>query len=213
MKFETMRFHQHWALKGPNILVNINEHNIMWAWGKGLYTDCSFSVTWSLKLPAFVFSIAPVILKTGCTMIRRITSPRHEFLEDHNESEVGGIPRHWMDQQVFNKFVQKKLFHSSSDLVHGLYEKQLFPNVRVNIQAIKLLRIRILNPIIVAHGMNYFWLRAHERHQQRPPMGWMERNVSCVIGSFDISMILRTNFSNQGLWPISIPLACCLQFA
>ena len=73
-----------------------------------------------------------------------------------------------MDQQVFNKFVQKKLFHSSSDLVHGLYEKQLFRNVRVSIPAIKPLRIRILNPIIVAHGMNYFWLRAHERQQQRP---------------------------------------------
>ena len=93
--------------------------------------------------------------------------PRHEFLEDHNESEVGGIPRHWMDQQVFNKFVQKKMFHSSSDLVHGLYKKQLFwnpvrksPEEKVQPQPV---RIRILDPLIVAHGMNYFWLRAHER--------------------------------------------------
>ncbi len=91
---------------------------------------------------------------------------RYEFLEDHNESEVGGIPRHWMDQQVFNKFVQKKIFHASSDLVHGLYESQVFWNPRSLVRETNPVRIRILNPVIVAHGMNYFWLRAHERPGQ-----------------------------------------------
>ncbi|CAJ1450528.1 unnamed protein product [Effrenium voratum] len=100
-------------------------------------------------------------INTGCIFVNASSRTEQflkEFLEDHNETEVGGIPRHWMDQQVFNKFVERRI---SRDLVHGLYESQVFRNGAER-PAVVPLRIRILDPAVVAHGMNYFWLRAHE---------------------------------------------------
>eukprot|EP00930_Biecheleria_cincta_P015603 TRINITY_DN12956_c0_g1_i1.p1 TRINITY_DN12956_c0_g1~~TRINITY_DN12956_c0_g1_i1.p1 ORF type:complete len:1182 (+),score=143.87 TRINITY_DN12956_c0_g1_i1:64-3546(+) len=86
-----------------------------------------------------------------------------KFLQAHNESDVGGIARHWMDQQVFNKYVEQHMLHSKGDLVHSFYGEHL---VVRNIQATQTIKrpikIRILDPVVVAHGMNYFWLRAHD---------------------------------------------------
>ncbi|CAE7197434.1 rskn-1 [Symbiodinium natans] len=103
-------------------------------------------------------------INTGCIFVKasvRTKAFLYEFLEHHNESEVGGLLRHWMDQQVFNKFVEHRLFHSSADLIHGLYGHQVFRNVRAQKIATPI-RLRILDPKVVSHGMNYFWLRAHE---------------------------------------------------
>eukprot|EP00438_Fugacium_kawagutii_P024032 Skav212895 [mRNA] locus=scaffold374:21753:26353:+ [translate_table: standard] len=135
---------------------------------QALKRDADFEVTTDHFWPELhlwqYWTRAEEHINTGCIFVAQM---KQEFLEDHNESEVGVIPRHWMDQQVFNKFVQKKMFQSSSDLLHGLYgEQHVYWNPRVSVRATKPIRIRILDPITVAHGMNYFWLRAHQRPGQ-----------------------------------------------
>ncbi|CAE7774913.1 rskn-1 [Symbiodinium sp. CCMP2592] len=110
-------------------------------------------------------------INTGCIFVKasvRTKAFLYEFLEHHNESEVGGLQRHWMDQQVFNKFVEHRLFHSTADLVHGLYGNQVFRNIRAQ-QTAQPIRLRVLDPKVIAHGMNFFWLRAHEGAGQKSP--------------------------------------------
>eukprot|EP00928_Gymnodinium_smaydae_P036115 TRINITY_DN25290_c0_g1_i1.p1 TRINITY_DN25290_c0_g1~~TRINITY_DN25290_c0_g1_i1.p1 ORF type:complete len:808 (-),score=99.97 TRINITY_DN25290_c0_g1_i1:277-2547(-) len=107
-------------------------------------------------------------INTGFIFVR--ASPRTaafltKFLKEHAEPSVAGIPRHWMDQQVFNKFVIRYMLHGKGrEVVHGLYEDQVFRHDGARaVESVdeRPTRIRILDPAVVAHGMNYFWLRAH----------------------------------------------------
>eukprot|EP00928_Gymnodinium_smaydae_P035940 TRINITY_DN25202_c0_g1_i1.p1 TRINITY_DN25202_c0_g1~~TRINITY_DN25202_c0_g1_i1.p1 ORF type:complete len:1193 (-),score=124.46 TRINITY_DN25202_c0_g1_i1:48-3605(-) len=85
-----------------------------------------------------------------------------EFLNLNWESEQGGVQRDGMDQRVFNHFIVRKMaadvpvvFARYCDLTYGR-RQQIVPPAPFR-QA----SIRILDPTQIAHGMNFFWRRAH----------------------------------------------------
>eukprot|EP00927_Polykrikos_kofoidii_P045432 TRINITY_DN39412_c0_g1_i1.p1 TRINITY_DN39412_c0_g1~~TRINITY_DN39412_c0_g1_i1.p1 ORF type:complete len:1097 (-),score=171.44 TRINITY_DN39412_c0_g1_i1:256-3147(-) len=104
-------------------------------------------------------------INTGFVFVRPSLPVRaliHDFLHANWDSEQGGVQRDGMDQRVFNHFVVRRM---SSDVptVYGVYGDQVFgrPQQIVPLAPMRQVRIRILNPARISHGMNFFWRRAH----------------------------------------------------
>ncbi|CAE8656531.1 unnamed protein product [Polarella glacialis] len=101
-----------------------------------------------------------------------------EFLEEYNESMIAGIERDSFDQRSFCRFVKQRLFHMDSDPVHALYGvDQVFRNDAARHKTQQPLRIRALDPVVFAHGMNFFWLRAHTAPGRQKTLATVHANA------------------------------------
>ncbi|CAJ1392759.1 unnamed protein product [Effrenium voratum] len=85
-----------------------------------------------------------------------------DFLDLNWESEQGGVRRDGMDQRVFNHFIVRQM-SADIPLVVGRYQDLSFGRAQSIVPAWpwRQVNIRILDPARIAHGMNFFWRRAH----------------------------------------------------
>lgn len=104
-------------------------------------------------------------INTGFVLVRPTAAVRaliSDFMEANWEYEHGGVMRDAMDQRVFNHFIVQRM---SADVptVFGRYENLTFGRRQqiVPPSGFRQVAIRILNPARIAHGMNFFWRRAH----------------------------------------------------
>ncbi|CAE8643385.1 unnamed protein product [Polarella glacialis] len=106
-------------------------------------------------------------LNTGCIFAQASKLAEYfllEFLEEHDEPMIAGIQRDPMDQRVFARFVMHHVSQTDTDrvlVVYGVDQARVFRNAEASRKVEQPLRIRVLDPVVFAHGMNYFWLRAH----------------------------------------------------
>ncbi|CAE8598063.1 unnamed protein product [Polarella glacialis] len=104
-------------------------------------------------------------INTGFVLVRPAEPVRFliaDFLEENWLSEQGSVRRDGMDQRVFNHFIVRRM---SADVpqVIGRYGDATWgrPQQIVPTWPMRQVSIRILNPARIAHGMNFFWRRAH----------------------------------------------------
>ncbi|CAK9063430.1 Hypothetical protein (Fragment) [Durusdinium trenchii] len=85
-----------------------------------------------------------------------------DFLDENWQSEQGGVRRDGMDQRVFNHFIVRRML-ADIPLVVGHYGQKTFGRQQSIVPAWpwRQVSIRILDPKRIAHGMNFFWRRAH----------------------------------------------------
>ncbi|CAE8587874.1 unnamed protein product, partial [Polarella glacialis] len=100
-----------------------------------------------------------------------------EFIDLHYHAYEGPIPRDGMDQRVFNKFVMDKLERSPPEAI-SVYENLTFPGLDWQKAPTRFLPsdawvvepgrsgrpvvVRLLDPVCISHGMNYFWRKAYK---------------------------------------------------
>ncbi|CAE7226437.1 unnamed protein product [Symbiodinium sp. KB8] len=118
-------------------------------------------------------------INTGFLFVRpsaRLLAFLVEFIDVHYHGHEGPTPRDGMDQRVFNKFVMHKMEKSPPEVV-SRYENITFSGLdwqgktrrftpratwEVPIGSSDTITIRILDPVCISHGMNYFWRKAYK---------------------------------------------------
>eukprot|EP00928_Gymnodinium_smaydae_P090129 TRINITY_DN73978_c0_g1_i1.p1 TRINITY_DN73978_c0_g1~~TRINITY_DN73978_c0_g1_i1.p1 ORF type:complete len:939 (-),score=92.55 TRINITY_DN73978_c0_g1_i1:279-2894(-) len=78
------------------------------------------------------------------------------FLEENQYEWIRGIPRHKIDQNVFNRFVLRALREGR---LRAAYQDLRFGAAGPDFS------LRVLDPAVVCHGMNFFWRKAHRLHR------------------------------------------------
>ncbi|CAE7023205.1 TMBIM1 [Symbiodinium natans] len=104
-------------------------------------------------------------INTGFVLVKPTRPMRFllaDFLDENWQSEQGGVRRDGMDQRVFNHFIVRRM-GADIPLVVGRYDDKVFgrPQTIVPAWPWRQASIRVLDPARVAHGMNFFWRRAH----------------------------------------------------
>jgi len=119
-------------------------------------------------------------INTGFVFVRpsaRLLTFLVEFIDDHYHGLDGSVPRDGMDQRVFNKFVISK-FEANPPGVFGMYENMTFTTLDWQAPPQRFLphadwqlphgsgngpvSVRLLDPVCISHGMNFFWLKAYK---------------------------------------------------
>ncbi|CAE8614263.1 unnamed protein product [Polarella glacialis] len=139
---------------------------------------------------------------TGCIYVKASKHVEQfllNYLQENNESMIAGIQRDWFDQKVFGRFVERHVFRMEGDQVHVVYGTGDQEQVHRNLEAKagdrvqRPLRIRVLDPVVFAHGMNYFYMRAHLAPGRETQVATAHAN-----GVNDKNYFLR----DRGLWYI-----------
>jgi len=104
-------------------------------------------------------------INTGFVLVKPTQPIRFliaDFLDENWQSEQGGTRRDGMDQRVFNHFIVRRM-SADIPLVIGRYGQKTFGREQSVVPAWpwRQVSIRILDPARIAHGMNFFWRRAH----------------------------------------------------
>lgn len=104
-------------------------------------------------------------INTGFVLVKPTRPIRFliaDFLDENWQSEQGGVRRDGMDQRVFNHFIVRRM-NADVPLVVGRYDDKVFGRRQSIVPAWpwRQASIRILDPARIAHGMNFFWRRAH----------------------------------------------------
>ncbi|CAK9069255.1 unnamed protein product [Durusdinium trenchii] len=97
------------------------------------------------------------------------------FLDAFDAHEWRGFKRDWFNQRAFNKLVLEWVDAGSVKVLYGPGAWCALRGSRTNVGTVARSRqrscvertptsgvtIRVLNPAVIAHGMNFFWRRAH----------------------------------------------------
>eukprot|EP00434_Breviolum_minutum_P023544 symbB.v1.2.020770.t1/scaffold1749.1/size103200/10 len=92
------------------------------------------------------------------------------FLEAFDAKEWNGFKRDWFNQRAFNKLLLEWVLYGDAAwcALRGIPSRTNVGSVTITSMRsceerprAARLNIRVLNPAVIAHGMNYFWRRAH----------------------------------------------------
>ncbi|CAJ1394585.1 unnamed protein product [Effrenium voratum] len=112
---------------------------------------------------------------------RRLLDFLTEFIDLHYHAYEGPTLRDGMDQRVFNKFVMGKMETFPPEVLTR-YENLAFPGLdwqnrtsrftprstwriaqaTALARSLRAISLRILDPVCISHGMNYFWRKAYK---------------------------------------------------